>query len=173
MCLRIPTDFSKLGFDVLNVNRVGYGENPIPKTETPIFDSIPLYSHFINDVYKKHHGGKGGVILIGHSLGAAVSIIIAALEGKSLPLLGVSALGIVPTKDPLSGITDAINASPHSDRVPLGQPTEEYLRRFLGAPEFFDISKLPQLTPIYQAGELSYHGLTGKLATNWKISPEK
>ncbi|EXJ89292.1 hypothetical protein A1O3_02358 [Capronia epimyces CBS 606.96] len=147
----VPTDFNKLGFDVLNINRTGYGGNPIPNTATPIFDSIPVYADFIAHVYQLH-GSQGGIVLIGHSLGAAISLIIAAQHGNRLPLLGVSALGVIPSKTrPKLGIFESLKSNPGNERVPrTGPPSAQDLRAFLGAPEFFDLAKAPATLPIFE-----------------------
>lgn len=137
----------------MNINRAGYGGNPIPETTTPVFDSIPAYSKLINKVYKEQSGGRGGVILIGHSLGAATSLIIAALEGHNLPLLGVSVLGIIPNKVRPIAIVQALEEAPDSARVPLDDPSPDTLRRFLGIPDFLDKDVLthPSIPIIFEA----------------------
>lgn len=152
----IPTEFASEGFDVLNINRAGYGGNPVPDTKTPIFDSIPVLSKLIRKAYEENSGGKGGVIIIGHSLGAATSLIIAALEGDNLPLLGVSALGIIPNKVRPTAIVNALNAHPESDRVPLQDPSPDTLRRFMGFPDFIDESVItdPSVPGIFEPGKL-------------------
>ena len=153
---RIPTDFASLGFDVLNINRVGYGGNPIPKSENPVFDSIPLYSELIKKAYEERSGGKGGVVLVGHSLGAATALIIAAQESDNLPILGVSALGIVPSKTPTQRVLDALEKAADADRVPMSRPSADGLLRFMGYPDYIDEEAFDeQLAPIFELGERS------------------
>lgn len=155
---RVPRDFSNAGYNVLNVARIGYGGNAISKSSTPLFDAAPLYAGFINQVYKENHGGKGGVIIIGHSLGAATSLIIAALEGDNIPLIGVSALGCVPKREPPQFILDAIAAFPDVDRLPglqMSEADDEYFRNFLGAPEYYDVSGFARLSSIYEGGKFT------------------
>lgn len=93
-------------------------------------------------------------MLIGHSLGAAISIIIAAQHGKSLPLLGVSALGIIPKKRLNVDVFGALKNDSGTGRIRRPEvPSEQDLRSFLGAPEFFDISKLPTTEPVWEDGK--------------------
>lgn len=151
----IPQEFANEGFDVLNINRAGYGGNPVPATKTPFFAAIPAYSDLIDKVYKEQHGGNGGIVLIGHSLGAATSLTLAALEGDKLPLLGVSALGIVPDETPPIAIVQALQAEPDKERVPLTDPTPDTLRRFMGFPDFLDEAVLthPSIPGIFEPGK--------------------
>lgn len=88
---------SERGHDVLNIQRAGYGGNPLPTTATPVANSLPVITDLIRQVYQCQVEGEGGVILVGHSLGAAIALAIAAQSELPFPLLGVSALGIVPT----------------------------------------------------------------------------
>ncbi|KAF7179752.1 hypothetical protein CNMCM7691_008802 [Aspergillus felis] len=62
-----PRDLSDLGYDVLNIHRPGHGPNPIPDTQTPFEDGLPVFVEFIAQVYEKKCKARGGIILIGHS----------------------------------------------------------------------------------------------------------
>lgn len=140
---------------MLNVNRPGYGTNPIPSTSRPVFSTPPLYAQLINDAYDNHHKGSAGVILIGHSLGAATSLILAALEGDNIPLRGVSALGVVPAKTrPDLSLFEGVFSDAKVERLPLPtEPTAQDLKLFLGAPEFFDVAQLPRTEGVFEGGE--------------------
>lgn len=159
--------------------RVGYEGNPILKTETPLFDSSSTYAGFIGKVYQENHGGKGGIVIIGHSLGAATSIIIAALEGDNIPLIGVSALGIIPSPSPPELILEALNADPEAERIELGKPDELYFGQFMGAPDFFDISKFDEIRSMYEgiprnelaewSSHSTYHKFVDEVAPRVKV----
>jgi pimeloyl-ACP methyl ester carboxylesterase len=151
----IPNDFNSIGFDVLNINRPGYGGNPIPNSKTPLVDAIPVYTKLINKVYEGHSGGKGGVILIGHSLGAATALILAALEGDKLPLLGISALGIIPSREKPTALLEALDKDPENPRMLIEDPDPATLRKFMGIPEFLDPQILtnPAIPEIFEPGE--------------------
>ncbi|WOO81626.1 uncharacterized protein LOC62_03G005149 [Vanrija pseudolonga] len=148
----IPANFNKLGYNVLNVNRPGYGTNPIPSTSRPVFSTPPLYAQLINDAYDNHHKGSDGVILIGHSLGAATSLILAALEGDNIPLRGVSALGVVPAKTrPDLSLFEGVFSDAKVERLPLpAEPSAQDLKLFLGVPDFFDLAHLPRLEGVFE-----------------------
>jgi len=144
------------GFDVLNINRAGYGGNPIPETARPILDSIPLYSDLIKKTYDEHSSGKNGIILIGHSLGAAILLSLAAFEGDKLPLLGVSALGIIPTENHPPFMVEMLKVDPQNPRIMI-EPSAEAIETFMGPLELIDGSVLmhPSLPEIFEPGKLS------------------
>jgi pimeloyl-ACP methyl ester carboxylesterase len=152
--LSVPKAFNETGFDVLSINRVGYGGDPIPQTASPVLDSIPLYSALIKKAYEEHSNGKNGIVLVGHSLGAATSLSIAAFEGQKLPLLGVSALGIIPTKDHPAGLVDMLKADPENPRFTV-EASPEAIEAFMGPPSVIDQSTLvhPSMPQIFEPGK--------------------
>ncbi|CZR65450.1 related to oxidoreductase, 2OG-Fe(II) oxygenase family [Phialocephala subalpina] len=152
----IPAVYNAQGFDVLNINRAAYGGNPIPDTKTPILDSIPLYANLIKKTYKEHSNGQNGIILIGHSLGAAISLSLAAFHGNDLPLLGISALGIIPTKDHPTGLIQMLKADPENPRFVV-EPTPESTEVFMGPPEVIDQAVIthPSMLTIFEPGPKS------------------
>lgn len=81
----------------MNIQRGGYGGVPLPTTQTPLLDAVPLVTKLIANVRDTEQNGQGGVILVGHSMGAAISLAIAAQSELPFPLLGVSALGAIPS----------------------------------------------------------------------------
>ncbi|TVY55156.1 putative 2-oxoglutarate-dependent dioxygenase DIN11, partial [Lachnellula suecica] len=149
----IPKAFNAAGFDTLNIHRVGYGGNPAPETATPIIDSIPLYSSLIKKAYDENSGGQNGIILVGHSLGAAISLSLAAFEGDKLPLLGVSSLGIMPTKDHPPSLIEMLKANPENPRF-IVEPSIESIETFMGPLELIDESLLihPSMPNIFEPG---------------------
>jgi pimeloyl-ACP methyl ester carboxylesterase len=159
-CFRIPTDFNNAGYDVLSINRPGYGGNPIPKSFEPMRESIPVIAELINMVYKENSNGKQGIVLIGHSLGAAIALGIAALESKRLPFLGVSTLGIIPTAYPSALLQAQLNQDPNNSRVVI-EPTPEVIETYLGPPSTFEQSILehPSIPTIFEPGGYSHPSL--------------
>jgi len=149
----VPNAFNATGFDVLSVNRAGYGGNPIPETTRPLLDAIPLYSALIKKTYEEHSSGKNGIVLVGHSLGAAISLSIAALEGEMLPLLGVSALGVIPTKEPPPILVNMLKADSENPRFVV-EPSPEAVETFMGPPSVVDESILahPSMPKIFEPG---------------------
>jgi pimeloyl-ACP methyl ester carboxylesterase len=161
--LSVPKAFNELGFDILSINRAGYGYNPAPETPSPVLDSIPLYSALIKKAYEQQSNGKQGIVLVGHSLGAAISLSIAAFEGESLPLLGVSAFGIIPTKDHPAGLVDMLKADPDNPRFVV-EASPEAIETFMGPPSVIDPSILahPSMPLIFEPGKQRYFCIASK-----------
>lgn len=135
------------------MNRTGYGGNAIPKTSKPILDSLPLYSKFIKKVYILNSSEKNGIILIGHSLGAATTLALAAYHGDDLPIIGVSALGILPTKDHPAGLIEVLKADPENPRFVV-ESTPESVEAFMGPPTVIDqaVVTSPDMLTIFEPG---------------------
>ncbi|TVY39193.1 putative 2-oxoglutarate-dependent dioxygenase [Lachnellula occidentalis] len=148
---RIPATFIEAGFDVLNINRAGYGGNPMPESKQPILDSIPLYSALITKAYDDHANGQNGIVLIGHSLGAVISLSLAAFEGQKLPILGISALGIIPTKDHPAVVVKALEADPENPRL-VFEPSPDSVETFMGPLSVLDMDVLthPSMLSIFE-----------------------
>jgi pimeloyl-ACP methyl ester carboxylesterase len=159
-CFSIPTDFNDASYDVLSINRPGYGGNPIPESFEPMRESIPVIAELISMVYKENSNGKHGIVLIGHSLGAAIALGIAALESKRLPFLGVSTLGIIPTLFPSALLQAQLNQDPSSSHVVI-EPTPEVIETYLGPPSVFEQSILehPSIPNIFEPGGYSQPSL--------------
>jgi pimeloyl-ACP methyl ester carboxylesterase len=139
----------------LNINRAGYGGNPIPESKQPLLDSIPLYSALIRKAYDEHPNGQNGIILVGHSLGAAISLSLAAFEGDKLPLLGVSSFGIIPTKNHPAYIVEAmLKANLENPRL-IVEPSLEAVETFMGPFSVLDESMLmsPSLPEVFEPGK--------------------
>jgi pimeloyl-ACP methyl ester carboxylesterase len=150
---RLPNDLSDLGYDVLNIHRPGHGPNPIPNTQTPFRDGFPAFVDLIAEVYKEHCDGQGGIILIGHSLGGAICLAIAAEAGEQLPLLGVSVLGIVPVEGSTLPFPDP-DPEPENPRI-VFKESREMMRRLLGPEEFIkqNVFNPDVLQLIFEPGE--------------------
>ncbi|KAK6580437.1 hypothetical protein PZA11_007459 [Diplocarpon coronariae] len=152
---RIPAVYNSRGFDVLNINRAGYGGNPIPDTKKPILDSIPVYASLIKKAYEAFSNGEYGIILIGHSLGGCVSLALAAFHDE-LPILGVSAFGAIPTKDHPTMLIPILKADPQNPRFVIA-PTPESTAAFMGPPDVVDKAVLehPSMLTIFESGPKS------------------
>ena len=150
----MPNAFNRSGFDVLSINRVGYAGNPVPETASPVLDSIPLYAALIKKAYEEHSDGENGIVLVGHSLGAATSLSIAAFEGEGLPVLGVSALGIIPTKDHPAGLVEMLKSDPDNPRF-IVEASPEAIETFMGPPSVVDqsIFQHPSMPIIFEPGK--------------------
>jgi pimeloyl-ACP methyl ester carboxylesterase len=106
-------------------------------------DSIAVFTDFIEQVYNEKASarhGNGGIILVGHSLGAAFSLSIAYEARDRLPLLGVSSLGCVPVENsiPFLPVPDP---EPHEPRFVV-ETTPESVRRYMGEVEWINLDAL-------------------------------
>lgn len=81
------------GCPVLLVNRPGYGGNELPDVERPLADTAPMIRAFIDTARRDHLPGSDALMLIGHSIGGAIALTLAATRGD-WPLLGVAVSGI-------------------------------------------------------------------------------
>ncbi|KAL1979657.1 hypothetical protein VTN96DRAFT_5402 [Rasamsonia emersonii] len=139
-CHSVAKGFSDLGYNVLNINRPSYGGTPTPATTTPLADSLLGLIDLIDLVYREKTGGQQGIVLIGHSLGGALSLVIAAEAGARLPVLGVSTLGTLPSTERLNLIPEP-DPDPANPRFVFSQSAEN-LTRFLGNLESVNVDAL-------------------------------
>ncbi|PBP23460.1 hypothetical protein BUE80_DR005581 [Diplocarpon rosae] len=151
----LPAVYNSQGFDVLNINRAGYGGNPIPDTKKPLLDSISVYASLIKEACKTFSSGQHGIILIGHSLGGCLSLALAAFHDE-LPILGVSACGAIPTKEHPAMLIPLLKADPQNPRFVIA-PTPESTAAFMGPPEVIDeaVLKHPSMLTIFEPGPKS------------------
>ncbi|SER82248.1 alpha/beta hydrolase [Psychrobacillus sp. OK032] len=81
---------SDMGYSVIAIDRPGYravGEKGLA------FDTqLPILQKVISRAYEKYGEDSAGVFLVGHSIGAMISILLAA-EKKVVPLLGMDVSG--------------------------------------------------------------------------------
>jgi pimeloyl-ACP methyl ester carboxylesterase len=148
----VVKSFSDLGYDVLNIMRPGYGGTPTPTTPTPVKDSVPAFVDLIAKVYEEDSDGQGGIILIGHSLGGAISLIIAAEAGDTLPLLGVSSLGCTPSQLPLNILPNP-DPQPENPRFVV-EETAENIQKYMGGPAQLNLDALTKdvVSAVFEPG---------------------
>lgn len=87
---------------VLLIDRPGYGGSPLPAGACPVADSVAIIAECIEEVRAAHLPATRDVALIGHSIGAAVVLAIAA-EARPFPLSAVAASGVGEAPPPGSG----------------------------------------------------------------------
>ncbi|WP_374945161.1 alpha/beta fold hydrolase [Sphingomonas sp.] len=81
------------GFAVLLVDRPGHGGNPAPASDQPVADSVAHIRDLVADVLAKHQPGTSNAALVGHSIGGAVALMLAA-DPRGLPWRAVAVSGI-------------------------------------------------------------------------------
>lgn len=92
-----------LGIPIIAVDRPGYGESsPLPAGEATIAQNAQVLEEAIGQIWRTQAGGARGIVLIGHSIGAAVTVAIAARQ-PPWPLLGVSISGVGLSSPPEVG----------------------------------------------------------------------
>lgn len=140
---RYVKDYNRLGHDVLNIYRPGYGGTPVPTTSTPLRDSIPAFIELIEQVYNEKSAAKhndAGIILMGHSLGGGFALSV-AYEGKGrLPVIGVSSMGCLPTLKHVRIIPEPDN-EPENPRY-VTENTPENIKKYMGEIEWVNLDAL-------------------------------
>jgi pimeloyl-ACP methyl ester carboxylesterase len=117
--------------DVIALDRPCYGRSdPLPEEEVSFRRNSEILTTAIARLWDKHGAKYSGVVLIGHSMGAAIAMYIAAGE-LDWPLLGISLSGIHDTAPPI--VRSAW------DSMPPGQPvvfSPEQRRMFFYGPDW-------------------------------------
>lgn len=89
-----------LGIPLIAPDRPGYGGSVVPPpAEAGIEHSAELLDRAIGAIFEKYGSDTPGVVLIGHSIGAAIAALIAARQ-PAWPLLGLAISGICLTPPP-------------------------------------------------------------------------
>lgn len=119
------------GFDAVALDRPNYGSSDVlPEAETNFARNAEIIDGAIAKLWERLGSTHPGVILIGHSMGGAVGVHIAASQPTRWPLLGLSMSGV----NELSP-EHVVNAW---DSMPLGEPvtfSAEQRRMFMYGPD--------------------------------------
>lgn len=102
------------GFDILLVDRPGHGDSAPPRTDKPILETAALLPTFVETVLAGR--GGAGLAVIGHSIGGAVALHLAADGRLPIRTVAVSGIGRVPSGAAVARLHAAANgAEPPSD----------------------------------------------------------
>ncbi|AYQ39595.1 hypothetical protein BLA9940_01885 [Burkholderia aenigmatica] len=83
-----------LGIPLFALNRPGYADSVHKENlDCSIMSNAEILNDVLSDLWETRRGNARGIFLIGHSIGGAIAIQMAAL-GKSWPLLGLSISGV-------------------------------------------------------------------------------
>ena len=83
-----------LNLPVLAPDRPGYGASaPLPPGQDTVRGNADFLARELRAVWDAHRGAAPGVVLIGHSIGGAIAMMIAAQE-LEWPLLGLAVSGV-------------------------------------------------------------------------------
>lgn len=90
-----------LGFPIVALDRPGYnGSTPFPPDKATIADNAERLDDAIGRLWNARDDGAPGIVLIGHSIGGAVAVAIAARRpGWTLLGLAVSGVGLAVPAD--------------------------------------------------------------------------
>jgi pimeloyl-ACP methyl ester carboxylesterase len=127
-----------LGMPLIAVDRPGYGgSTPVPPG-VPLLDAnAALLDHLIGELWAEYGTSTAGVVVIGHSIGACVTLAMAARRPQ-WPLLGVAVSGcLLHVPDHFGG------AWATSGATTLESPAEQKAARMFG-PDWTRRDDMPQ-----------------------------
>jgi len=148
---------SALGMPIFAVNRPGYADSlPRQKTDGSIHSNAEILNDALAQLWELHGGQARGIFLIGHSIGGAIAIRMAALR-KRWPLLGLSISGVglrepdavleqwksLPPADPIeipAQAKDALMYGPAGSFLPEAQQAAHRSDHAMPRQELLDIA---------------------------------
>jgi pimeloyl-ACP methyl ester carboxylesterase len=91
-----------LGIPSIAFDRPGYGSSTaLPPAEATILKNAEILDELIGEIWTQYGAGARGVVLVGHSIGGAVTAAIAA-RAPAWPLLGIATSGCLLSTPPAS-----------------------------------------------------------------------
>jgi pimeloyl-ACP methyl ester carboxylesterase len=82
------------GIPIIALDRPGYGDTtPFAPADATIAKNAERLDDAIGEIWRRHGGKARGVVLIGHSIGGAITVSIAARR-PAWPLLGIAVSGV-------------------------------------------------------------------------------
>jgi len=103
------------GFDLVALDRPCYGSSdPLPEDQVSFSRNAEILDTAIGALWKERAGEYPGVVVVGHSMGAAIAMLMAARQ-PDWPLIGVSLSGIHDTAPPI--VRSAWDSMPPGDVV--------------------------------------------------------
>jgi pimeloyl-ACP methyl ester carboxylesterase len=116
---------SALGIRVIALDRPNYGgSSPLTSTDSIIFANAEIIGDTIGSIWKDHGDAAPGIVLVAHSIGAAVATKIAATL-QTWPLLGLATSGCLVRVPPESA--GAWAALPDIPMIDLPVPLKDQL----------------------------------------------
>ncbi|MDQ2795565.1 MAG: alpha/beta fold hydrolase [Actinomycetota bacterium] len=112
-----------LDIPLIALDRPNYvGSSPLTSDESIILANADVLGDAIGSIWREHGSGTAGVVLIGHSIGAAVATAVAAAP-QSWPLLGLAISGCLMRVPAQSRA--AWEALPEIDMIDLPVPMKD------------------------------------------------
>ena len=119
------------GFEVIALDRPGYGgSDALPPGEVTFARNAEVLDSAIAHLWETRGGSRPGVVVVGHSMGGAIAVHMAA-RGTAWPLLGIAISGIHDTAPEI--VMKAWDAMPPGQPVDFGP---EQRRMFFYGPDW-------------------------------------
>jgi pimeloyl-ACP methyl ester carboxylesterase len=127
-----------IGVPIIAVDRPGYGgSTPAPPGDSVFLANAAVLDHLIAELWAANAVGSAGVFVIGHSIGAAITMALAARK-PDWPLLGIAVSGCL-LREP-EGLHEAWAAYPGAT---LNSPAEVKAANMFG-PEWTFRDDMPK-----------------------------
>lgn len=128
-----------VGIPVIAIDRPGYrGSTPVEPGESIILRNAEVLEHVIGDLWAAYGDGAPGVVVIGHSIGGAITTALAARH-PAWPLLGIAVSGCLVRVPSESG--DAWAALPDLEFVELPGQIKDFV---MYGPDWTHTSAMPE-----------------------------
>jgi len=135
------------GLSAIALDRPGYRESTLPEFgESPLDDNAEILDAVIAELWRRQGPIRGGVVLVGHSIGGAIATLLAA-AGTKWPLLGLAVSGLalaLPSDGPAYKEVD-----PAPDLVYV--PDEVRSAAFFGRSGSYDVDAPTRLSVVNEA----------------------
>jgi pimeloyl-ACP methyl ester carboxylesterase len=106
-----------IGAPILALDRPGYGESvQLSETQSTLRGNAAFLGDALSEAWSQYRGSAPGIVLVAHSIGAAISMIVAG-EKLDWPLLGLAISGVGLRTPP--GHREAWAALPDTYRVEI------------------------------------------------------
>ncbi len=128
-----------VGIPVIAMDRPGYrGSTPVEPGDSIILRNAEVLGDLIGDLWQAYGAGLAGVVIIGHSIGGAITTAIAAGH-PAWPLLGIAVSGCLVRVPAESG--GAWAALPDLEFVELPGPMKDFV---MYGPDWTHTAAMPE-----------------------------
>ncbi len=140
-------DAAGAGIDAVALDRPNYASSDaLAPQQTTFARNAEILDAAIASLWRRVGAGHSGVVLVGHSIGGAIAVHIAAMPSHDWPLLGLSVTGFA--EESPEGVVDTWHG------LPADQPlvfNDEQRRMFMFGPDgSFDADAIERSAPAFQ-----------------------